>query len=73
MELLSNLEKSLRPGATVVILDEDPDVTADDHFLTSAEIRKIFGDAGYTFIRSEDFLERDPVLVFRAPQSRLRD
>ena len=34
VEFLKNIKKSLKPGATVVILDQDPGKTGDHHFFT---------------------------------------
>ena len=63
--LLENLARSLRPGATVVILDEDAEVTGDDHFLGAGAIVSIFREAGYERVPVDDFLERNVLLVFR--------
>jgi len=63
--LLENLARSLRSGATVVILDEDPEVTGDDHFLATGTIIRLFRRAGYEPVPVDDFLERDVLLVFR--------
>jgi len=63
--LLENLAPSLRPGATVVVLDEDPEVTGDDHFLPTGTIVRLFGEAGYERVPVDDFLERNVLLVFR--------
>ena len=63
--LLENLAPSLRPGATVVVLDEDAEVTGDDHFLATGAIVRLFREAGYERVPVEDFLERNVLLVFR--------
>ncbi len=63
--LLENLAPSLRPGATVVVLDEDPEVTGDDHFLAAGTIIDLFRQAGYERVPVDDFLERNVLLVFR--------
>jgi len=63
--LLENLARSLRPGATVVILDEDAEVTGDDHFLATGAIVRLFREAGYERVPVDDFLERNVLLVFR--------
>jgi ubiquinone/menaquinone biosynthesis C-methylase UbiE len=63
--LLLNLARSLRPGATVVVLDEDPEVTGDHHFLATDTIIGLFRQAGYERVPVDDFLERNVLLVFR--------
>ena len=63
--LLENLKPSLRTGATVVVLDEDPEVTGDHHFLDTDSIVLSFRRAGFERVPAEDFLERDVLLVFR--------
>jgi ubiquinone/menaquinone biosynthesis C-methylase UbiE len=63
--LLENLARSLRPGATVVVLDEDPEVTGDHHFLATDAVVSRFRQAGYARVPVDDFLERDVLLVFR--------
>jgi ubiquinone/menaquinone biosynthesis C-methylase UbiE len=63
--LLENLAPSLRPGAMVVVLDEDPEITGDHHFLVSGVIVDLFREAGYERVPVDDFLERNVLLVFR--------
>ena len=63
--LLENLAPSLLPGATVVILDEDAEVTGDNHFLAPSTIIDLFREAGYERVPIDDFLDRDVLLVFR--------
>ena len=67
--LLENLARSLRKGATVVVLDEDAEVTGDDHFLGPGTIIRLFREAGYERVPVEDFLERNVLLVFRLSES----
>ena len=64
--LLRNLASSLARGAVVVVLDEDPDVTGDDHFLPRRRVLELFAEAGYERVPLDDFLERDLLLAFRA-------
>jgi ubiquinone/menaquinone biosynthesis C-methylase UbiE len=63
--LLENLAPSLRTGATVVVLDQDPEVADDDHFLATGTIIDLFRQAGYERVPIENFLERDLLLIFR--------
>jgi ubiquinone/menaquinone biosynthesis C-methylase UbiE len=63
--VLRHLGPSLKPGATVVVLDQDPEVTGSDHFLPSSRIAELFAEAGYEPVAVHGFLERDLLLVFR--------
>jgi predicted methyltransferase len=49
----------------IVVLDQNPDITGDDHFLTPDRILELFREAGFELVARHDFLERDLVLVFR--------
>ena len=63
--LLRNLKSSLAPGATVVVLDQDPEQTGSNHFLPTEQIREIFSDAGYRPVKAYEIdLERDLLLSF---------
>lgn len=64
VELLGNLRRSLRPGATVVVLDQNPEVTGNHHFFTQEKACSLFTEAGYHLLRCEGFLERDLFCVF---------
>lgn len=66
---LENLKRYLKPGASVVILDQDPKKTGDrGHFLTFEKLNDIFEKAGYEFVRNENFLSRDLLCIFRIKQ-----
>jgi hypothetical protein len=52
------------------VLDEDPEVSGQHHFLSGLRVLELFTEAGYEQIPLEDFLERDLLLVFRATTSR---
>jgi ubiquinone/menaquinone biosynthesis C-methylase UbiE len=65
LPLLVRLRPSLRPGATVVVLDQDPEVSGEDHFLPRDRVSELFTEAGYESVRVEDFLDRELLLVFR--------
>lgn len=64
--LLRNLQPSLAQGALVVVLDEDPGVTGDDHFLPRQKVLELFTEAGYSQVPLDNFLDRDLLLAFRA-------
>jgi len=63
---LEKLKESLKPGATVVILDRDPDATGERHFMTRERLLALFAASGYALSREERFVERHILLVFRA-------
>ena len=62
---LGNLKKYLKPGGTVVVLDQDPDASGDRHFLTRERLVALFAESGYELARDERILEKDLLLVFR--------
>ena len=62
---LQNLKKYLKPGGTVVILDQDPEASGDRHFLPRERLVELFAESGYELARDERFLEKDLLLVFR--------
>jgi ubiquinone/menaquinone biosynthesis C-methylase UbiE len=62
---LQNLKKYLKPGGSVVILDQNPDVSGDRHFLSRERLVELFAESGYALARDERFLEKDLLLVFR--------
>jgi precorrin-6B methylase 2 len=70
--LLKNLIPSLKPGATVVVVDPDPEKDRDrwGRESTSEEkIRKEAGEAGFEIVRVETFLERDNIFILRVKAS----
>jgi SAM-dependent methyltransferase len=68
---LRNLHRYLRPGATVVVIDQDPERAGDTgHFLTRKRLVEVFAEGGFELAGEETFLARDLVLVFRASRPR---
>jgi len=70
--LLKNLLPSLKLGATVVVVDPDPEKDRDrwGRESTSAEkIRKEAGEAGFELVRTETFLEKDNIFILRVKPS----
>ena len=66
--LFRNLVPSLKPGATVVVLDPDPDKDNDPggrESTSEEEIREEIEPAGFELVRTETFLERDNLFVLR--------
>ena len=62
---LQKLKESLKPGATVVILDRDPEATGERHFLPRERLLALFGESGYVLSSEERFVEKHLLLVFR--------
>jgi ubiquinone/menaquinone biosynthesis C-methylase UbiE len=66
VELLANLLPSLKPGATVVIMDRDRDRAGDRHFLTRAEVEEIVGRSVFEMVRVETFLRYHNLYILKA-------
>jgi tRNA A58 N-methylase Trm61 len=66
VELLANLLPSLKPGATVVIMDRDRDRAGDRHFLTRAEVEEIVGRSVLEMVRVETFLRYHNLYILKA-------
>lgn len=66
---LGNLKRYLKPGGTVVILDQNPEASGDTHFFTRTRLVELFGRSGYELVLEGDFLTRDLLLVFRPSRS----
>jgi ubiquinone/menaquinone biosynthesis C-methylase UbiE len=60
---LKNIKKSLKPGATVVILDQDPGKTGDHHFYTKEVLLEKVRKADYRVVRIEDFHYQDNIYI----------
>lgn len=70
--LFKNLIPSLKPGATVVVVDPDPEKDKDrwGRESTSEEkMRKEAGEAGFELVRIETFLEKDNIFILRVKTS----
>jgi ubiquinone/menaquinone biosynthesis C-methylase UbiE len=61
---LEKLRESLKPGATVVILDRDPEATGERHFMPRERLLALFGASGYVLAREERFVRKHLLLVF---------
>jgi len=72
VELLKNLIPSLKPGATVVIVDPDPE---KDKGLPASEstlpdkMRREAAEAGFEIVRTETFLPMDNIFILRLKAS----
>ena len=63
VEFLINIKKSLKNGATVVIMDQDPGKTGSNHFFTKETLLKKVKAANYKVLRIETFLKNDNIYV----------
>jgi ubiquinone/menaquinone biosynthesis C-methylase UbiE len=68
VELLASLLSSLKPGATVVIMDRDPARFSDTdrHFLTRAQVAEIVDRSVFELVRTETFLRDHNLYILRA-------
>ena len=66
VELLANLLLSLKPGATVVIMDRDPARTSDRHFMTRAKVEETIGRSVFELVKVEDFLRDHNLYILKA-------
>ena len=68
VELLANLLVSLKPGATVVVMDRDPAKVSDPerHFLTRAEVEEMVGRSVFELAGVETFLRDHNLYILRA-------
>ena len=65
--LLNNLVPSLKPDASVVIIDRDPSKFRDPagHFLTEEEILEMIGQSDFELDRMETFLPQHNIYILR--------
>ena len=66
--LLKNLIPSLKPGATVVVIDPDPEKdrgNPSSEYTPKEKIEREAGEAGFELIRTETFLEKDNIFILR--------
>ena len=63
---MKNVIPSMKPGASVVIIDQDPDKTGRrrDHFMTREQVLDAMAETDFKLDRIETFLERDNIYVF---------
>jgi ubiquinone/menaquinone biosynthesis C-methylase UbiE len=65
VEWLVNLRKYLRPGATVAIIDMDPDRGASSHFWPRDRILGYASKAGYESIRVVDDISKHLIVLLK--------
>jgi ubiquinone/menaquinone biosynthesis C-methylase UbiE len=70
--LLRQVRSALKPGATLVIVEKDPDRSpANPHHGTARKtVVRQAGEAGFELVRVETFLELDNLYIFRAAPAR---
>jgi len=70
--LLRNLSQSLKPGATVAIVEHDPERVGGDGRKEATSPDALRGqaeEAGYEVVRIETFLEQDNIYILRVKPS----
>ena len=67
VEWLENAKPSMKPEATLVIVEKDPEKYGRDsgHHMTKDEILDTVKKADFELVRVEMFLERDNIYIFR--------
>lgn len=60
---LKNVKRSLRPGGTVVVLEQDPGKTGSSHFYTKEVLIKMIRESEYKVLRIETFLKKDNIYI----------
>lgn len=67
VEFLKNLKPAFKPGASLVILEQDPGKHKEGlgHFFLQEKLVEVVKSAGYTLVKTETFLPRDNIYIFR--------
>jgi ubiquinone/menaquinone biosynthesis C-methylase UbiE len=65
VEFLHNLQRYLKPGAPLVILERDPIKvpSAAGHFFSREKLLRVIKEGGFTVVRTETFLEKDNIYI----------
>jgi ubiquinone/menaquinone biosynthesis C-methylase UbiE len=65
--LMRNIIPALKPGGTLVIIEQDTKKsTSEHHAVDQEDLLDKAAQAGYELVRIETFLERDNINIFRA-------
>jgi SAM-dependent methyltransferase len=71
-EMLQSIRKALRPGGRLILVEfrlEDPEVPIKLlHKMSQAQARRELEAAGFEWVRTEDQLPRQHILIFRKPK-----
>jgi len=67
IEFLQNLERYLKPGAQVVIVEQKQhaDRSYAGHFMSDRQILETIQESGYELERTETFLAKDTIYIYR--------
>jgi len=70
LKWLENVKRSLKPTASLVIIERDPDRWGQghSHFMTKKAVLDTVAKANYELVRVEMFLPRDNIYIYRLPQ-----
>ncbi len=68
VKFLNNLEKYLKRGASVVVIEQDPDKTssARNHFWTQKQVRDKVEESNFRVEKIETFLKKDSIYILKA-------
>jgi ubiquinone/menaquinone biosynthesis C-methylase UbiE len=68
---LENVKPSMKPNATLVIIERDPEKTGSGygHFMKKNEILESVKKANFELVRIETFLKNDNIFIFRLPKN----
>lgn len=71
VKFLENTKTSMKPGATLVIVERDPERFGKEynHFLKKKEVVKKIAEANYKLINLFTFLERDNIYVIQPKET----
>jgi SAM-dependent methyltransferase len=68
VEWLTNLKKYLRPGATLAVIDRDPEQGAGSHFWPRDKIIRYAHEAGYEMVKGVFDISDHLILVFKVKE-----
>lgn len=71
VEFLKNLQRYLKPGAPLVILERDPVKvpSAAGHFFSREKLLRTIKEGGFNVIRTETFLSKDNIYICETASS----
>ncbi len=63
VEFLKNLKPSMKPGAKLILLEQEPEKTGDDHFFSKNKLLNIIEEGGFKVTKIETFLKKDTLYI----------
>lgn len=63
VEFLKNLQPSMKPGAKLILLEQEPEKTGTDHFFTKEKLLDVITKGGFKVERIETFLLKDTLYI----------